>query len=109
MIGGTRFWYPHSVSIRAMRAGGGMGPRQDDPVPSIAEVLDKRELVRDANGREVVSNTRVTVPIETDVTLGSLVTVWQDRPAVMREATVLQIGRDENDPPLPSHLILWLT
>lgn len=103
------FWFPHSVTIRPMRGGGGMGTRPGDPTPSAAEVIDKRELVRDANGREVVSSTRVTVPLDTDVALGSLVTVWPADPAARREATVLQIGRDENPPPLPSHLILWLT
>ena len=109
MIGGDKFWFPHSVSINPLHAGGGMGPRHGAPVPSIAEVLDKRELIRDSNGREVISNTRVTVPIDTDAPIGSLVTVWPDRPALSREATVLMLGRDENDPPLPSHLILWLT
>lgn len=102
------FWFPHTVRVRAYRAGGGMGPRHEQPVTIAAEVIDKRELVRDANGNEVVSSSRVTVPLETDVTLGSLVTVWPATTAA-REATVLQLGRDENPPPLPSHLILWLT
>ncbi len=109
MIGGASFWFPHTVSIRARRSGGGMGPGHGAAVASIAEVVDKRELIRDANGREVISNTRVTVPLSTEAPLGSLVTVWPDRPDIRREATVLQVGRDENGPPLPSHLILWLT
>lgn len=101
------FWFPHSVDARAYRGSGGRGPRHDDAVPLRAEVLDKRELIRDAKGTEVVSSTRVTVPIDSDVPVGSLVTVWAGRPHA-REAEVLQVGIDENDPPLPSHLVLWL-
>ena len=101
------FWFPHAVSARAYRGSGGRGPRYDDAVPLRAEVLDKRELIRNAAGAEVVSSTRVTVPIDADVPIGSLVTVWAGRPNA-REAEVLQVGIDENAPPLPSQLVLWL-
>lgn len=101
------FWFPHTIIARVRRAGGGMGPRPEEPKPVVAEVLDKRELIRDANGTQVVSSTRVTVPIDADVPIGSLVTVWPGQ-ATAREAEVLQVGIDQNGPPLPSHRILWL-
>lgn len=103
-----RFFYPHTVGIRDMIRGGGKG---DHPGPSrsvIAEVIDERTLVKNRDNREVVSNSRVTVPIDSAVLPGALVTVWPGEPEE-REAEVIRVGRDKNDPPLPSHLIVWLT
>lgn len=102
------FWFPHTIRVRDAIAGGGRGPRLGEPREVRAEVLDEQRLVRSADGREVVSSSRVTVPLEADVAVGSEVTVWPGRSAE-RTATVLAVGRDENDPPLPSQLILSLT
>ncbi|MDQ1206203.1 hypothetical protein [Microbacterium sp. SORGH_AS_0862] len=101
------FFFPHIISIRALAGGAGMGETYADAVPSIAEVKDEAQLVRTADGAEVTSSTQVTVPLDTAAPLGSLVTVWAGQGA-QRESVVLRVARDENPPPLPSHLILYL-
>lgn len=102
------FFFPDSVRVRDYQAGGGMGGGHGNPRTLPAEVIDQQEIVRDTAGVEVVSSTRVTVPLDSNVTLGSLVTVWPGVAGAEREAEVLRIGRDENPAPLPSHQILWL-
>jgi hypothetical protein len=102
------FFFPDTVKVRDLRAGGGMGGGYGPSRTLAAEVIDVQEIVRNAAGEEVVSSTRVTVPLESNVTLGSLVTVWSAIAGAEREAEVLRIGRDENPAPLPSHQILWL-
>lgn len=102
------FFFPDTVKVRDLRAGGGMGGGFGPSRTLAAEVIDVQEIVRNAAGEEVVSSTCVTVPLESNVTLGSLVTVWPGRAGAEREAEVLRVGRDENPPPLPSHQILWL-
>lgn len=102
------FFFPHVVGVRDLTGSAGMGENYG-PVRNVdAEVIDERSIVRGTDGQEVVSNTRATVPLEANVPVGSLVTVWPGGTAE-REAEVLRVGRDENDPPLPSHLVLWLT
>ena len=102
------FFFPDAVRVRDLRAGGGMGGGYGPSRTLAAEVIDVQEIVRNAAGEEVISSTRVTVPLESSVTLGSLVTIWPGKAGAEREAEVLRIGRDENPPPLPSHQILWL-
>lgn len=102
------FFFPDTVKVRDYQAGGGMGGGYGPSRTLSAEVIDVQEIVRNAAGEEVISSTRVTVPIESNVTLGSLVTVWSAVLGAEREAEVLRIGRDENPLPLPSHQILWL-
>lgn len=102
------FFFPHRVLVEALQAGAGMGTTYAPAREVIAEVLDEVELVRDANAQEVVSSARVTVPLSAAVPVGSRVTVWPGT-AQQRKATVLTVARDENPPPLPSHLILRLT
>lgn len=102
------FFFPDTVKVRDFRAGGGMGGGLRPARTLPAEVIDVQEIVRNAAGEEVISSTRVTVPLESNVTLGSLVTVWDGKVGAEREAEVLRIGRDENPLPLPSHQILWL-
>jgi hypothetical protein len=103
------FFYPHIVSVRAYRAGGGMGGGFAPSRELAAEVKDERRLIRDRDGSEVVSSSQVTVPLGSNVPLGSLVTVWAGTPAE-REATVLQAGRDDNtDTLLDSFEVLYLT
>lgn len=104
---GGAFWYPHKVMVRDAIAGGGMGPRLGAAREVVAEVKDGHRLVRTADGREVVSSSTVTVPLEANVPLGSEVTVWPGSVAE-RKALVVEVGRDENPPPLGSHLILSL-
>lgn len=101
-------FFPDSVIVQAVQTGG-MGTSLGAKYPSPAEVIDQQSLVRGADGKEVVSSSRVTVPLSPPVPLGSLVTVWPNGPAsATRTAVVLQVGRDENPPPLPSHQVLYL-
>lgn len=102
------FFFPHTVKVRDVTGSGGMGVVHSPTARSLAaEVIDKQELVRNAAGEEVVSSTRVTVALDANVRQGALVTVW-DGTSAKREAAVISVGRDENAPPLPSHLVLWL-
>lgn len=101
------FFYPHTVSIRDLTGSGGMGDAYAAPRTVAAEVLDEQTLVRGADGREVVSSTRVTLPLPEYVPLGSLVTVWQGEPHE-REARVLTAAVNPNDAPLDSYLVLRL-
>lgn len=101
------FFFPDVVDVRDRVAGAGMGAGFGDSRRLVSETLDVQQLVRGDDGQEVVSSSRVTVPLESNVPVGSLVTVWPGGSAE-RTAKVLRVGRDENPPPLPSHQILWL-
>lgn len=108
MTWGDAFWWPHEVSIRDLQGAGSHGDvfaAARSGVP--AEVIDQTRMVRAADGREVVSSTRVTVAGSPPVPLGSLVTVWPGG-AHEREARVLQVGYSEDAPPLPTHQVLFL-
>ena len=70
-------------------------------------MIDPQTLVRDKDGREVVSSTRVTVPLPQHVPLGSLVTVWPGMPRE-RTALVLAVAANENADLLDSYLVLSL-
>lgn len=103
------FFWPHTVRVRDYRSGGGMGGGYAAARTLGAEVRDERRLIRDRDGAEVVSSSQVTVPLGSNVPLGSLVTVWPGKPNE-REATVLQAGRDDNtDTLLDSFEVLYLT
>ena len=101
------FWFPHTVQIRDALPAGGMGGGFGAARTLAAEVIDTQTLVRDKDGREVVSSTRVTVPLPQHVPLGSLVTVW---PGLARERTalVLAVAANENADLLDSYLVLSL-
>lgn len=101
------FWFPHSVTVRIASGSAGMGSSHAAPVGLRAEVKDEQRLVRASSGAEVVSSTTVTVPLDSGVTSGSLVTVWAGT-AHERTSTVIAVQRDENGDPLGSHLILSL-
>lgn len=101
------FFYPHTVSVRNRTGGGGMGSTYGPPRTLAAEVIDEQTLVRDSDGREVVSSTRVTLALPEHVPLGSLVTVWPGQP-YQREARVLSAAVNPHDPPLDAHLLLRL-
>lgn len=101
------FFYPHTVQVRDLQAGGGMGDSYAAPRMLRAEVKDEQQLVRAADGAEVVSSTTVKVPLPEHITPGSLVTVWQGKSGE-REAEVLAVARHENAPPLDAFLVLSL-
>lgn len=101
------FFYPHSVRVRDRQAGAGMGSVYASARTLRAEVKDQQTIVRDADGREVVSSTQVTLPLPAYVPLGSLVTVWPGLPQE-REARVLSASLNPNDGPLDAYLLLSL-
>lgn len=101
------FFYPHQVSIRDLISSGGMGSSYGPARTVAAEVIDEQTLVRNADGAEVVSSTRVTLALPEHVPLGSKVTVWPGQP-YEREARVLTASVNPNDPPLDAHLLLRL-
>ena len=101
------FFYPHQVLVRDLVRAGGMGSSHGAARALAAEVIDTQTLVRDKDGREVVSSTRVTLPLPQHVPLGSLVTVWPGIPQE-REARVLAASLNPNDPPLDAYLLLSL-
>jgi hypothetical protein len=101
------FWYPHQIRIRDLTGSGGMGSTYGPPRTVAAEVIDEQTLVRDADGREVISSTRVTLALPEHVPLGSLVTVWPGQP-YEREARALSTAVNPHDPPLDAHLLLRL-
>lgn len=102
------FFYPHTVSIRDKRPPSGMGGGYAAARSVSAEVKDEQQLVRAADGAEVVSSTQVTIPWPDTVPPGSLVTVWAGT-AMEREATVLRVAVNPNAPPLDAHIVLYLT
>lgn len=101
----SKFFFPHRVTIRPKLGDGAYGAQFGSPVEIAAEVLDQQRLVRTADGAEVVSSTRVTV--HQAVPVGSMVTVWKGE-TDEREAEVLTVGTDRNDPPLPVFTVLHL-
>jgi hypothetical protein len=101
------WFYPHTVVVRDALGAGGMGDGYGPPRTVAAEVKDQQTLVRDRDGREVVSSTQVTLSLPEHVPVGSLVTVWAGRPA-QREARVLAVAVRENGGPLDDHLLLSL-
>lgn len=101
------FFFPHQVLVRNLQLAGGMGATHTAARTLAAEVLDTQTLVRDKDGREVVSSTRVTVALPEHVPLGSLVTVWAGTPRE-RVAVVLAVAVNDNDDPLDSYLVLSL-
>lgn len=105
--GDAGFWYPHTIQVEDTQGRGGK-----DRIPGAtrslsAEVKDQQRLVRAADGTQSVSSSTVTVPIDSAVEAGSLVTVWPGTPQE-RTAAVIAVQRDENDDDLDSHLILSL-
>ena len=101
------FFYPHQVLVRDLVRAGGMGSSHGAARALAAEVIDTQTLVRDKDGREVVSSTRVTVPLPQHVPLGSLVTVWPGGPSE-RTARVLAVAANPNGDPLDAYVVLSL-
>lgn len=104
-------WWRHPIKVERLTGTGAYGDTfapADDPLP-LGFIDDRRRMVRDSSGSEVVSETTVALPITTpDVPPGSLVTL----PATHggRQATVLAVSRhDGGGQPTPDHLELALT
>lgn len=101
------FFFPHRVIVEDAISAGGAGTKFGEAREVIAEVKDEQRIVIGTDASEHVSNTQVTVPLSAAVPVGSMVTVWAGRVGA-RRARVIAVQRDENPPPLPSHLILSL-
>jgi hypothetical protein len=99
----------HRVTIAAYLGEGAYGPEYDTPVTGVlAFVADKRRLVRDRNGDEVVSETTVILKPGTVCPPESTVTVW---PGTSRERTSRVITASDHDGgglPTPDHVELAL-
>lgn len=89
-------FYPHQVTIRAFAGSTGMGEHFAEARTVSAEVKDEQKLVRDREGREVVSSTQVTVALSESAPPGSLVTVWGGVAGAERQATVIAVARHDN-------------
>lgn len=102
------FFYPHTVHVRDIGVGSSIGNSFGEARALAAEVKDEQRLVRDRDGREVVSSTQISVDLGANVAPGSLVTVWKGTSAE-REAQVLAVGRNDNGASqLDSFLLLHL-
>lgn len=103
----SKILYPHSITVEDALGSGGSTAKVGPPREVRAEVKDEQKVVIGGDSEEHVSNTQVTVPLGSDVPIGSFVTVWAGKPGE-RRSRVISVQRDENAPPLPSHLILSL-
>ncbi len=87
-------YLPHKglVSYRPKLGEGTYGPQYGDPVvPKRAAIDDKRKLIRAADGRELMSQSRIALDLEHLMPVGSLVTIWRGR-ANERETTALVVA-----------------
>lgn len=87
-------YLPHKdlVSYRPKLGEGTYGPEYGEPVfPKRAAIDDKRRLIRTADGRELMAQSRIALDSEHAMPLGSLVTIWRGR-ANERETTALHIA-----------------
>lgn len=100
-------FYVHTVTVRTFVGDGAYGPVYDDSPALECFVVSKRQLVRNQNGDQVVSETTITAPIkhghwftpESEVTFTS-----------GNKATVISRGIAESgDLELPDHVAITLT
>lgn len=100
---------PHTVIIRDKTGDGAYGPIFDAPrTVTRCRVEDQTRLVRDTDGHEVVSSTRLFLrPEHGPIPVGSLVTVWPASP-MQRDATVIAVAY-QHTPPAPTHFDVALT
>jgi len=99
------FLLRHTVIIRPFLGEGPFGPSYGDPVQARAWVDERRRLVRDPEGAEVVSEATVYLPPGTACPVGSLVTLPSGREA---EALAVAV-RDGGGLPTPDHVEVALT
>ncbi|MEN1976992.1 hypothetical protein [Cellulomonas olei] len=102
---------PHGVLVRDLVGRSGTGPIYG-PARDVERtfVTDERKLVRDEQGREVVSESQVVLDLDVHVALGSLVTVRPGSPD-QREAKVIAVDRRPHRSgrrPLPPYQQLYL-
>ncbi len=94
----------HDVTIEARTGSGPYGDVYDPPDTARVLVDQKRRLVRDQGGQEVVSETTLRAPLDTVAPPGSRVTLPDGR-----TSTVITVSRyDGGSLPVPSHLEIAL-
>jgi hypothetical protein len=99
------FWV-HTITVKTYLGSGTLGAVYAPPVEVACFVDDKRSLVRDGQGAEIISETTVYAPVGAHaLTPESLVTL----PSA-REATVITVAaRQSGDLALPDHIEAALT
>lgn len=100
-------FYVHTVSTKTLIGTGAYGDVHAEPVDTAGFVDEKRRLVRDTTGQQVISETTIYGPPERKLvwTPGSLITLPSGR-----EATVITCGvSDSGDLDLPDHVVAALT
>ncbi|TDL43836.1 hypothetical protein [Microbacterium oleivorans] len=100
------YFTPHTVEIRPLKSGGGMGGGYGQPRTVRAWVVDEQQTVATAVDSETLSSGTVSIEIDEVVPLGSLVTVWKGRPR-QREAAVISVETFDHER-LPSYQTLYL-
>jgi len=100
------FWV-HTVTVKARNGSTGLGPTYTDPATVACFVEDKRRLVRDADGAQVVSETTLYAPTGAadTLTVGALVTLPSGRIATIITTATLTSGELD----LPDHVEAALT
>lgn len=95
-------WVPHTIVVEAFEGTGGAGPILADPVTQDRVYTeDIREVVVDAEGVEVVSNTRFFCDFDQAPPEQSMITVWPNTP-IARRALVVKVSRFEH-PSFPGY------
>lgn len=78
-------WFTIPVTVERLTGSGAYGPVFDDPVTVYARVKSGRKLVRAADGTEVISEGRISMPADTPlIPEGSYITLpaqWGGRRA----------------------------
>lgn len=99
------FWV-HTITVKTRTGGGSLGPTYTPPAAVTCFVEDKRRLVRNADGAQVVSETTIYAPTGTTALAPeSLVTLPSGRVATVITSAVLHGG----DLDLPDHVHAALT
>ncbi|SNS43657.1 hypothetical protein SAMN06309944_0250 [Micrococcales bacterium KH10] len=100
------FWV-HTVTVRTLIGTGAYGDVHAEPVEVTCFAEDKRRLVRNSDGKEVISETTLSGPVERSLiwTPGSLVTLPSGREATVITTSTFTSG----DLDLPDHSEAVLT
>lgn len=94
-------WWVHTVQVSPFLGDGAYGPQYGPQTPLLCFVDDKRSLVRDSDGAEVVSSSRIMAPAgTTTLTPGTRVTLPSGR-----EGTIISVAvHDSGTLNLPDHV-----
>ena len=94
-------FYVHTVTAEPYLGAGANGAKYDDPVTFPAFVEQKRQIVRDANGEQVVSSTTVYCDPAYAANLApkSRVTFAAGRKSIV----IIRADHDSGDLDLPDH------